>query len=176
MTASHATSVAAAALAAVLVFAMPAAAQQAKGKQSAAQGGQRIGDWKLVCAPSTPCFITQEVVDAETKAGLAGIAVAKPPGRPNGVMQVNLAPQIDPKQPIGLSVDGGAPAPLQVNGCDAAKCSARAVLPDDVLERLRKGNEIILTFGLPNQTQLAAVKFSLKGFTAAYKALEAKRG
>lgn len=175
MTLFHATP--AAALAVLLAFAAPAAAQQGKARQAApAQGPQRIGDWKLVCEPSAPCFMSQEIVDADTKLGVAGIALAKPPGRSGSVMQINLAPQIDPQKPIGLSVDGSPPATLPVNTCDASKCISRASVPNDVLDRLRKGKELVLTFGLQNQDQLAAVTFSLKGFTAAFKALETKRG
>jgi invasion protein IalB len=143
---------------------------------------ERFSDWVLLCpkpkeAPAGAiCFMTQEIVNPKTNQGLAAIAVAKPAGRPDPMIGFNLPPQIDPNKPIGLQVDQGKGSSLKVERCDAQKCSTETRLPKEILDQFLKGKEALVLFAMPNQEKPFGVKFSLKGFGAAFKALDRKRG
>lgn len=186
----------AAALASALL-ATPAAAQQGQRNQPAQPAPQsapqpapqappgmtaeRFGDWVVLCPkkeapPGAICFMTQEAVHAQTKQGLAAIAIAKPPNRPNPMIGFNLPPQIDPNRPIGFRIDQGKPSALKVERCDAQKCSSESGLPKEILDQLVKGKEALVLFAVPNQEKPYGVAFSLKGFGSAFKALDRKRG
>lgn len=190
-----------AALASALLSA-PAAAQQAQPRNQPAQPApqaapqapqaapqappgmtaERFGDWVVLCPkpkeapPGSICFMTQEVVDARTRQDIAAIAIGKPPNRPNPMIGFNVPPQIDPKRPIGFRIDQGKFAFLNVGRCDAQKCSSESGLPKEMLDQLVKGKEAMVLFAVPNQERPIGVAFSLKGFGAAFKALDRKRG
>ncbi len=147
---------------------------------SAAPVEKQFDDWKLVCdsdkAAKQPCYITQHLVAPDTGLGVAAAAVVFLPGKKEPSIAFNVAPQADPKQPIAVQIDDKAPLSHPIESCNADRCSMTASFGPALQKQFQSGKKALLSFAVQTDGARIAVPLSLKGFSAAFKALQAQKG
>jgi invasion protein IalB len=149
------------------------------GTASAQQGGQaqRFEDWQLVCPDQrTPqgsgCFITQRQVASDTGLDLLGAAIYFEPGKQEATIQLRVPPQVDREQPLMFQVDKNPRLLIDVERCNENFCATTGTVNADLLKQFRSGTQALVGFEVADNDQDVAVPLSLKGFSAAYQALE----
>ncbi len=155
-------------LAASVVLAGPVAAQPSD--------GQTFKDWRVRCgkadAAAAPlCHIFQTVVVSQTAQPFLYIAAGYPPEGTGGpTLFITLPLGIHLPSGVSLSVDQGQPVPAQVEHCDRDGCHARLALDRRMIKSLQAGlvAQVVFQDGVG---QAIMVPVSLKGFTAALKAV-----
>ncbi|HSK39020.1 MAG TPA: invasion associated locus B family protein [Arenibaculum sp.] len=155
-------------LAAVLGAAVPASAQQEAEER-------RFGDWQLVCPAGDAgarCFITQRQTATDTGLDLLGAAIFYLPGQSDPTIELRIAPQADPQQPIALQVDDARPLTIGIEQCNESYCATTGTLSAGLIAQFRAGNRALISFVAPPDGQRIAVPLSLQGFTAAMRALD----
>ncbi len=163
----------------------PLAAQSAAGQGGADQDGadqdgaeietQRFDDWTLRCQPASEtrlraCRMLQQAVSRDGGKPLLQFMVGRfgPEKILGAVIIVPLGVRLPPG--LGIQVDQRPLHSYPFERCDPRSCQARAILDGGLLEELKAGLRGQVTF--QNATgQAVAVPISLKGFTAALRAL-----
>lgn len=152
------------------------------GSAPAQQGGteQRFEDWKLACpdqrsSQETPCLISQRQVDPNTDLDILGAAVYFLPGRNDATILIQVPPQADSKKPLSLQVDRNPRLLIDIERCTENICATTGTMNADLLKQFRNGTQALVGFEVDETDQAVAVPLSLKGFTAAYKALEDRK-
>jgi len=139
---------------------------------------KRLGDWKLTCPsplpPGTPkCFLSQSVVANDSGQAVMAVAIYFWQGNPVPQIAFNLAPQADNSQELTLEIDQTSYS-LTMGGCDEKSCTTSGSLRPELLKKLNDGKNAVVTFAVQKQSQRVGIPISLKGFTGAFKTLEAK--
>lgn len=170
------------------------AAEQPAGEQPAAEqpAGQQPGlgtetvsatyqDWQMICqqvsADQQICGAVQEVLNEKQNLALWIAFGYFQPGRgPVMIMRVPYDLTDPPTgfrvaQGIQLAVDGGSQVPVPFEVCAPGGCQIGVLMEDDFVKALKAGNRLNLIVPLSNGQQ-ATINASLKGFTAAFNALE----
>ncbi len=167
-------------LAAILGLGLAAAPAPLAAQTEAAQGGaeietQKFEDWALRCRPASEtqpktCRIQQNLV-AET-SGKSVLQIVAGRFGPEKVLGAVIFVPVGVRLPPGLriQIDERSPRVFAFEVCDSATCQARGVLEGELLDELKAG----LTGQVKFQNaagQVRSVPVSLKGFTAALRAL-----
>lgn len=136
------------------------------------------GDWTVRCyrteAGNDPCEIYQLLKDANGN-NVADVSIVPLPQGSQAVAGATFMTPLDTLLPPGLSIkiDTAAPKVYPFMFCAPPGCFARFGMTADELAGLKKGNTASVTLvplGAPNQK--VTVAMSLKGFTAAFDALD----
>lgn len=137
---------------------------------------QRFGDWVLQCEDSGPvdersCQITQVVSSADDGREIMAVVVGYRENAEVPSIAFGLPPQAVADDGMAVAVDANAPLTRPIDRCDEQRCLVVANLRADVLDQFKKGNFGLVTFTVPDDQRLG-IRISLKGFTAAFNALE----
>ena len=73
-----------------------------------------------------------------------------------------------------IGVDAGEPTSLIIQTCVKEGCRSWALISDELLWSFRKGNILKVGFVPFGRTETIVVEAPLKGFTAAFKAMESR--
>ena len=114
------------------------------------------------------CEIFQRLVHNETGARILEFAVGYPPGKTDARGIISLPLGILLQKDMHMKVDDLPAFGFKVRYCDPNGCYAYLNMADAVLEKLRKGSKITVSFESV-KPQKVEVELSLKGFG---KALE----
>jgi invasion protein IalB len=152
----------------------PAAAQQRGAAPPAQQ--QTFGSWQRGCeraGRTQVCSLRQLVAPKEhpTQPILA-IAIGRLTPDRKMTMVMKLPTQMDRTRGVGLRIDDGEMITVPVQGCDAGACTAAMTLDDDVLKRLRDGNQALVAFRVPPSGEAVALPVSLQGLTRGLASLK----
>jgi invasion protein IalB len=144
----------------------------------AAQDGatQNYGDWQYKCETHAStdgerCYILYSAVVPETKTRILQMAVALegPGAGPLAILTAPLGVQLE--EGLLLQIDGGETIRLPFKICAPGGCIAPRPLDQSHLSELKRGVKLLVGF-YNTAGELVAVPVSLKGFTAAYDALQ----
>lgn len=136
---------------------------------------QRFQDWMLRCQPASQsrpktCVLTQSLVSNEDGRKVLQITVGR--FGEEQLLGAVIAVPIGVRLPPGLSfwVDDSEARRIRFERCDPGSCQAQLKVNDELLKSLQAGLIGHVTFqnGIG---QPITINFSLKGFTAAFKAL-----
>jgi invasion protein IalB len=183
---------------ALLLPALPAAAQSGTAEQPAAEGteqpateeagtnanlGEKHGDWQMVCevreeGGAEICGAIQEVKTKEGKLALwAAFGYLQP--NVDGAVMIFRIPYDLTDPPTGfrvakgaqIAIDGGSQVEVPLEICAPGGCQIGLLMEEPFVEALKAGNKLNLTVPLATG-QTATINLSLKGFTAAYDSLK----
>lgn len=138
---------------------------------------QTHGDWTLRCQArdnALPCDMVQQIIDKPSGKQVLAISIAWSPKEQKHALQIVvplgiwLEPGLAIKIGEDFSVDG-----VRLSRCEPSGCFVEAVMEDTLLDAMKAGSEgaIIL---MDMARKPAVLPFSLKGFTAAHKALQSE--
>ena len=103
------------------------------------------------------------------------VAVGYVPDKDQPVAVITLPLGIFLPTGIELQIDGkGKVGRLPINTCTPTGCQAGVQLDEDFVTRMKKGDQMTVTFGNP-QGQGIAAPVSLSGFTAGLESLESEK-
>lgn len=136
-----------------------------------------FGDWTLHCAKLSgggdACALRQKIMAKDTKLPVAAFALA----RSKDSHELRLAAVL----PLGLDIPAGvagkagaSPLAFTVQTCVKRGCIASTTVDDKLLEALRGGDALAVTFRMRSVADPVTIPVSLKGLDAGLKALEAK--
>ena len=161
----------------------PAAAAAAPAAGEPQVGGyyvaQTFDSWQMRCIKTDngadPCELYQLMKDGEgnSVAEMTLIPLANGGQAAAGATVVSPL-ETDLQNGITLKVDSGAAKAYPFNFCAPVGCVSRVGLTADELAGLKRGNTAtisVLPYGAPKEAAVN-LNLSLKGFTAAYSALE----
>jgi invasion protein IalB len=168
-------------LAALLLLAGSAGALA---QQDAATAGDAASDaaaterelWSSRCVAgargaSLDCAIEQRAFVSSTRQLLAAVKVRVPGDTGKPILMVQTALGVYLPAGVALSVDGLGSATLELQMCDGAGCYAFAPLAEAMLDGMRRGDKLNLSFQ-DMKKQTIKVPMSLAGFSAAYKKIQ----
>lgn len=134
------------------------------------------GDWEIRCTNGgETCFMYQLMLNEEGTP-VAELSFVKLPLGSEAVAGVTVVAPLGTllTKGLGMQVDDGQPAQYPFSWCTAPGCFSRFGLTDLTLNSMKNGNEIkVAVFSIANTQVPVIVTASLKGFTAAFDALEA---
>lgn len=136
------------------------------------------GDWEIQCERTEtgqdPC-VMQQFLKNEEGGSIAEINLFNLPGGGQAVAGATIITPLETllTKNITLQVDSGQPKQYQFTFCTQIGCIARVGFTADDLASFRKGAEATLTiFAIAAPDRPFQTKMSLKGFTAAFEAIE----
>lgn len=153
-----------------------AQAQTAEGAAPAPTVVEQHGMWVFECTPADGtefCSMQQVLSNADTQEVLLHVTIAYHP-RSADLLMVSRTPLgVELPLGIGLQVDEGQQMAAPYTNCTQAGCRATAPLSPELVNTLKNGNTMKISFGYRGQRIDAPV--SLTGFTAAYNAITARK-
>ncbi len=102
---------------------------------------------------------------------LAAVTIRVPPETGAPVMMIQTPFGLHLPAGLKLAIDTTPVATLPLQTCDGAGCYAAQVVSPDVIDALKRGSSLSVTFQDTTQRDIP-VPVSLKGFTAAYEAIQ----
>jgi invasion protein IalB len=144
---------------------------------------EKFDDWFKECEMVTDekgeqieiCQISQTLIDKDSDQPMMKIAVGYVPDKEQPVAVITLPLGIFLPPGIELQIDGtGKVGRLPINTCLPSGCQAGVQLDEDFVSRMKKGNQMTVTFGNPQGKGVAA-PVSLKGFTAGLESVARKK-
>lgn len=161
----------------VLAFGIGGAqAQQADGAKVEPSIVEQHGMWVFECTPSDGvefCSMQQVLSNADTQEVLLHVTIAYHP-RTADLLMVSRTPLgVELPLGIGMQVDEGQQMAAPYTNCTQIGCRATAPLSPELVNTLKNGNTMKISFGYRGQRIDAPV--SLTGFTAAYDAITARK-
>lgn len=173
-----------AALVALAVLALGSGVAQAQSQQPKAAPAQKPAaapakpketqsSWVKLCdtAPNFKkkiCLTHHERLDGNTGSVLVSAAVRKVEGVDNEqfLVMVPLGMAIPPG--IRVTIDDEKPIPLKYSICHAAGCTAEAAATTDLVDKLKKGNKMVVA-AINIAGKAVGFPVPLNGFTKAYQ-------
>jgi invasion protein IalB len=153
----------------------PASAQTAADPDAAKTEVQQFEDWTLRCQPASDsqprgCRLNQQVVATDSGKPVLQFAVGRfgPEKILGAVIFVPIGVRLPPG--LGIQVDERPLHVFHFEICDPQTCQARAVLEGELLKDLKAGLIGHVKFQNAANREIS-VPISLKGFTAALRAL-----
>lgn len=113
------------------------------------------------------CVMEQRVVMSNTGQLLAAVTVRMPADSQTPVLMVRTPFGLHLPAGLKLAVDDNPVAALPLQTCDGSGCYAGDVVSAELLEALKRGTTLSVTFQDTTQRDIA-VPVSLNGFSAAY--------
>jgi invasion protein IalB len=109
----------------------------------------------------------QRVVMSNTGQLLAGVTIRMPADSQTPVLMIRTPFGLNLPAGLKLAIDDRPVATLPLQTCDGGGCYAGEVVSAELLEALKRGTTLSVTFQDTTQRDIA-VPVSLNGFTAAY--------
>lgn len=135
---------------------------------------QAHDDWTLRCQArenALPCDLIQQIIDKPSGKQVLAISIAWSPKEDKYALQIVV--------PLGISLQAGlairvgedfAAEGLRVSRCEPTGCFVETLMGEELLNAMKDGSQGAVML-MDATGQQAALPFSLKGFTAAHKAL-----
>lgn len=140
--------------------------------------GRTEGDWNVICQKTLsgedPCLMAQLLRD-EAGNPVINVEVSrlKVEGGPDAMMIINTPVGTILPEGVSVTIDNGKPAKLPFFYCDGQVCVTRVNLRDADAAAFKRGNLAkVRIVPVTNPNEPVTVNMSLKGFTAAYDALQ----
>jgi len=132
---------------------------------------RNISAWVKVCSNKEQtknkqvCLVKYEGLDPKTGDVLVAAAVRTIEGQDKQdlIITVPTAYSLDMPPGIRIKIDGDEPIPLQYAGCTPKSCLAQVVLTNQVLDRMRKGNQMLVA-AISVQQKPLTFRVFLNGF------------
>lgn len=114
------------------------------------------------------CEIFQRLVLTDSNKRLIEFAIGFPSDREDarGIVVLPLGIMLEPG--VSMEIDDGQPFKFNVRFCDPRGCYAYVNLNKDVLDMMRKGGKVTISFQTPEPKTLR-IEMLLKGFTRKLK-------
>jgi len=136
------------------------------------------GDWEIRCTNAgATCFMYQLLLN-DQGTPVAEMSLVKLPLGSEAVAGVTIVAPLGTllTRGITMQIDDGANAQYPFSWCTRPGCFSRFGLTDLLLNGMKKGTKVNITvFSIADAQTPVAVSASLKGFTAAFDALEAPK-
>jgi len=133
-----------------------------------ATGG--VSPWVKLCQTGKPqvCFVKHEGLEPNTGTVVAAAAVRSIEGSDKQDLIVRLTTVASLVIPAGvqIKIDEDAPIQLRYAGCISLSCEAQIELSKELLEKMRKGKQMIVA-GINPPQKLMALPVPLNGFAKA---------
>lgn len=114
------------------------------------------------------CEISQSLVVKQNNQRFAEMAVSYPEGKAKARGVVIAPLGILLQAGMTMKIDDGKPFKFQARYCDVSGCHAFVDLSEEILDTMRNGKKITISFHALNQKQIN-VQMSLEGFGKALK-------
>ena len=132
---------------------------------------RNISAWVKVCSKNEQtknmqvCLVKYEGLDPKTGDVLVSAAVRTIEGQDKQdlIVTVPIAYSLDMPPGIRIKIDGDEPISLQYAGCTPKSCQAQVELTNQVLDRMRKGNEMLVA-AINMQQKPLTFRVLLNGF------------
>jgi invasion protein IalB len=132
---------------------------------------RNISAWVKVCVKNEQtenkqvCLVKYEGLDPETGDVLVAAAVRTIEGQDKKdlIVTVPTSYSLDMPPGIRIKIDGDEPISLQYAGCTPKSCQAQVVLTNQVLDRMRKGNQMLVA-AISMQQKPLTFRVFLNGF------------
>jgi len=168
-----------AALAAALIFALPAGAgAQSVGGQTADRVIATYGDWNIRCGTENDVCVMHQVGKGSSGNNVLEVRIRKLEGvtADNGqtvpaAIQIAAPLGVLLQQGVRISVDGGNATALPFQLCVQGGCIARSGMTDAQIAQMKAGQIATFTVAAPNAGAVP-VEISLSGFTRSFNELE----
>jgi invasion protein IalB len=124
--------------------------------------GEQVGDKEV-------CQVKYEAVNPDTGMVLVGVAVRAAEGEEKQLLLVRVTTAYTLVIPVDLQIkiDDGQPISLKYIACLPQSCQAQTELNSELLQKMRKGNE--MTVAAENiQQKTLGFRVALQGFAKAY--------
>ena len=130
-----------------------------------------ISAWVKVCSKNEQtkstqvCLVKYEGLDPKTGDVLVAAAVRTIEGQDKQdlIVTVPIAYSLDMPPGIRIKIDGDEPISLQYAGCTPKSCQAQVELTNHVLDRMRKGNQMLVA-AISVQQKPLTFRVLLNGF------------
>ena len=134
-------------------------------------GSRNISAWVKVCSKNEQnenkqvCLLKYEGLDPKTGDVLVGAAVRTVEGqlKQDLIVTVPIAYSLDMPPGIRIKIDEDEPISLQYVGCTPKSCQAQVELTHQVLDRMRKGNQMLVA-AIDVQKKPLTFRILLNGF------------
>lgn len=144
----------------------PAAAPEAP---PPAPWGARCASESRTTAPD--CVIEQRVVLSNSGQLLAAVTIRLPPDSDKPVIMIQTPFGLNLPAGLVLAIDDRPVETLALQTCDGGGCYAGNVVSPELLDALKRGTTMSVTFQDSAKRDIA-VPVSLNGFTAAYEKIQ----
>jgi invasion protein IalB len=138
-------------------------------------GGEVFGDWTTACevnaASQRVCNIFQRIAAKESGKSVLHVAVARPASAKRPVAIFNLPLGVALQPGVMIKIDASEASRLPFSICTKDGCRAAVQMTGEMVEDLKRGKQLVLTFAGPN-AKAYKVPVSLAGFTKAYDNLQ----
>jgi len=143
---------------------------------ASAQSDQTFQAWRLDCSAQNAtsdmqnkCLIEQMVTAPNDKTKAIMVARIRFFGvERRAIMAFLLPPGMPMGTQVSYAIDGGAPGTTSITDCKDWTCVAVVALNDDLLDRMKRGQQLAVTYGGASKP----VAVSLAGFSDAMAALQ----
>lgn len=136
---------------------------------------ETFDDWQVRCAPDgSDCFLYQLALDQESNP-VAEVSLVKLPASSEAVAGVTVVSPLGTLLTTGvmLQIDSGEQRQYPFAWCSQVGCFARFGLAQASIDAMKRGRAVSLALVSVNQPEApVSLSVSLRGFTAAFDALE----
>jgi len=143
---------------------------------AAVKGGEIFDDWKIQC--ETPqgvemevCHAFQIITEKDKKQTILHLAIGYPPAQKDPILIVTTPLGVALQAGVHLAVDETPEQVFPFTVCMPNGCQAGIKLETALLDKLKSGSKLTVTFGNLKRQGLR-VPVSLKGMTKALDALK----
>lgn len=146
--------------------------------QASAKVGDQFGNWLFECqalaANKTACVLSQTLSQAKTKQRVLRVTLNKPENSQE--FQVVAVAPLGIHIPTGITgtIDKGVSIPFKLQTCAQQGCIATAKADRKIINALKSGKNIEISFVANTRSKRITLKVSLDGVTAGINALEKK--
>jgi len=136
----------------------------------------KYGAWEMQCASSQTsitqlCALTQTVRSEEQASVNTVVAVRKAPMAQKAVLQIIAPLSAFLLEGVKVKIDQDDIGTIPFFRCSQIGCAAEAPLPDDILNKLQSGKNMLITIYINPGEGLRNI-FPLDGFKDGYKLLQ----
>jgi len=161
------TAIAGVLLAGGAAFAQPAADAAGPGRPDV----KTVGDWVVRCFPiqsPSPCDMFQEEDSQASRQRVLAISLAYVPGMDRHALQVSVPLDIAIPRGLIIQTDSYTSPVLKYRRCDRNGCYVEMAVDSTLVQGLSKSGADGKINIVADNGKSYGLKFSLKGFTAAY--------
>jgi invasion protein IalB len=131
--------------------------------------GETFGDWVFECRAvaenQTSCALTQTLISAQTQQAVAKFSFTRSQETSTLTLLTLLPLGLDLSAGVQGRVDGKDAMEYKLETCVAAGCFARSLISAEVLEAMKAGTALGVSFTVKGYTEPMTLTGSLKGFT-----------
>ena len=130
-----------------------------------------IGDWMVRCFPvnnPNPCDVFQELDDQRTRQRVLSLSLAYTPSQNRHLLQITAPLEVSIPKGLTVQTDTFTSPVLQYRMCTREGCFVQIAPDNAMVEALAKSGPNARINVVGDNGKAYAIKFSLKGFSAAH--------